>query len=130
MKKNKLTIYSIAKSVSYELLIEEILQTKSESVVRVLEKFVNRKYSIKLKVISLKIFNAFLFGILPIFPLIAYFEISQLLTNNVPFEVNIFIKSLIFVIFFSLQFFDFFLMGIFNSIGIMSGEIFGWLKSL
>jgi hypothetical protein len=130
MNKNKLTIYSIAKSVSYELLIEDLLQIKGESSVSVLEKFIKRKYSIRLKVIWLKIFNAFLFGILPIFPLIAYFEVIRLLPNAIPFEVNIFITSLIFVIFFSLQFFDFILMGIFNSIDIMSGEIFSWLKTL
>ena len=130
MNKNKLTVYSIAKTVSYELLIEELLQRKEELVIQVLEKYTKRKNSIKLNIIYLKIFNALLFGILPIFPLISYLGVFQLLTVSVPFEVSIFIKGLIFMIFFSLQFFDFILLGIFNSINIMSGEMFTWLKTL
>jgi hypothetical protein len=130
MKKNKQTIYSIAKSVSYELLIEELLQANEQLVTRVLEKFIKRKHSIRLKVISLKIFNSIIFGILPIFPLLAYFGVTQLGTDAFSIEVNILVKSLILVIFFSLQLVDFLLMGIFNSINIMSGEIFSWLKTL
>lgn len=130
MNKDKPTVYSIAKTVSYELLIEELLQRKEELVLQVLEKFTKRKYSITLNIIYLKIFNALLFGILPIFPLIAYMGVFQLLTISVLFEVSIFIKGLIFIIFFSLQFFDFILLGIFNSINVMSGEMFTWLKTL
>ncbi|MHA2339991.1 MAG: hypothetical protein ACXACX_22045 [Candidatus Hodarchaeales archaeon] len=130
MKKNNYTVYSIAKTVSYELLIEELLQRREQLVIRVLDKFIKRKYSIRINIIFLKIFNAFLLGILSIFPLIAYNEVNQVLIDTVPFEVTLLINSLIFAIFFCLQFIDFFLIGIFNAIAIMSGDIFSWLKTL
>ncbi|MFX0181307.1 MAG: hypothetical protein ACFE78_14065, partial [Candidatus Hodarchaeota archaeon] len=72
-----------------------------------------------------------IFGILPIFPLMAYMDISRFLVDvPVHHQISIFIKSLTFEIFFTLQFLDFFLMGIFNLINIMSGEIFEWFKTL
>jgi len=126
-----MSIYSIAKMINYELLIEEQLQVQSTSSSKIIEKYSKNKISLKFKVISLKLFNAIIFAVLPIFPLIAYFNIEEyFMSNQVPTEVNFLIKSLIFVIFFGLQITDFLLMGIFNSINIMSGTIFNWFKTL
>ncbi|MFX1313677.1 MAG: hypothetical protein ACFFHD_13865, partial [Promethearchaeota archaeon] len=123
--------YSLAKNISYEILIEDQLQLKSEAVSRLLERYSKRRTSLKVKFLSYKIINAIIFGILPIFPLIAYMDISRFLVDvQVHNQISIFIKSLIFEIFFTLQFLDFFLMGIFNLINIMSGEIFEWFKTL
>ncbi len=131
MKNNKLSTYSLAKNISYEILIEEQLQLKSEATSRLLEKYNKRKTSLKVKFLSYKIINAIIFGILPIFPLMAYIDISRFLVDvPVHHQISIFIKSLTFEIFFTLQFLDFFLMGIFNLINIMSGEIFEWFKTL
>ncbi|MHA2429532.1 MAG: hypothetical protein ACXACC_00730, partial [Promethearchaeota archaeon] len=131
MKNNKLSTYSLAKSISYEILIEEQLQLKSEAASRLLEKYNRRKTSLKVKFLSYKIINAIIFGILPIFPLLAYMDISRFLVDvPVHHQISIFIKSLTFEIFFTLQLLDFFLMGIFNLINIMSGEIFEWFKTL
>jgi len=131
MKNNKLSTYSLAKNISYEILIEEQLQLKSEATSRLLEKYNKRSTSLKLKFLSYKIINAIIFGILPIFPLMAYMDINRFLVDvPVHHQISIFIKSLTFEIFFTLQFLDFFLMGIFNLINIMSGEIFEWFKTL
>ncbi|MFX1588284.1 MAG: hypothetical protein ACFFC1_09020, partial [Promethearchaeota archaeon] len=131
MKNNKLSTYLLAKNISYEILIEEQLQLKSEASTRLLEKYNKKKTSLKVKFLSYKIINAIIFGILPIFPLIAYMDIDRFLVDvPVHHQISIFIKSLTFEIFFTLQFLDFFLMGIFNLINIMSGEIFEWFKTL
>ncbi|MHA2429533.1 MAG: hypothetical protein ACXACC_00735 [Promethearchaeota archaeon] len=131
MKNNKLSTYFLAKNISYEILIEEQLQLKSEATRRVLERFSKRKSSLKLKFVSYKFINSLIFGILPIFPLIAYLELSNFFVRAaVHIQIAIFTKSLIFQIFFTLQFLDFFLMGLFNLINIMSGEIFEWFKTL
>ena len=131
MKNNKLSTYLLAKNISYEILIEEQLQLKSEASTRLLEKYNKKRTSLKVKFLSYKIINAIIFGILPIFPLIAYMDISRFLVDvPVHHQISIFIKSLTFEIFFTLQFLDFFLMGIFNLINIMSGEIFEWFKTL
>ncbi|MGB5911439.1 MAG: hypothetical protein WBH31_09620 [Promethearchaeia archaeon] len=131
MKNNKLSTYFLAKNISYEILIEEQLQLKSEATRRVLERFSKRRSSLKLKFVSYKFINSIIFGILPIFPLIAYLELSNFFVREaVHIQIAIFTKSLIFQIFFTLQFLDFFLMGLFNLINIMSGEIFEWFKTL
>jgi len=77
MKCNKLSTYFLAKNISYEILIEEQLQLKSEATRRILERFSKKKSSLKLKFVSYKIINSIIFGILPIFPLIAYLELSN-----------------------------------------------------
>ena len=131
MKSNKLSTYFLAKNISYEILIEEQLQLKSEATRRILERFSKKRSSLKLKFVSYKIINSIIFGILPIFPLIAYLELSNFFVReSVHIQIAIFTKSLIFQIFFTLQFLDFFLMGLFNLINIMSGEIFEWFKTL
>ncbi len=131
MKDTKISTYSLAKNISYEILIEDQLQLKSEAVSRLLERYSKRRTSLKVKFLSYKIINAIIFGILPLFPLMAYMDISRFLVDvQVHHQISIFIKSLIFEIFFTLQFLDFFLMGIFNLINIMSGEIFEWFKTL
>ncbi|MFX1495018.1 MAG: hypothetical protein ACFFBZ_12100 [Promethearchaeota archaeon] len=131
MKGEKISTYSLAKNISYEIIIEDQLQLKSEAASRLLERYSKRRTSLKVKFLSYKIINAIIFGILPIFPLIAYMDISRFLVAvPVHHQISIFIKSLIFEIFFTLQFLDFFLMGIFNLINIMSGEIFEWFKTL
>ena len=130
MKSNKLSTYFLAKNISYEILIEEQLQLKSEATRRVLERFSKKRSSLKLKFVSYKIINSIIFGILPIFPLIAYLELTNFFASgSVHIQIAIYTKSLVFQIFFTLQFLDFFLMGLFNLINIMSGEIFEWFKT-
>ena len=131
MKNNRLSTYHLAKNISYEILIEEQLQLTSEAKNRLFEKYSKRRRALKLKFISYKIINAIIFGVLPIFPLMAYLDITRFFVNvPVHHQIAIFIKSLTFEIFFTLQFLDFFLMGLFNLINIMSGEIFEWFKTL
>ena len=73
----------------------------------------------------MKISYAIIFGILPIFPLLTYFQIAENLSNNlIPVDTIIFTGSLFFGLYFALQFFNFFLMAMLETGMIMSGRIF------
>jgi len=131
MKTNKLSKYSIAKNISYEILIEEQLELESEATSKILLKYRKKTISLKLKFISYKIINGLIFVFLPIFSLIAFLNITNSLINaEANIQTIIFIQSLTFQIFFILEFFNFFLMGVFNLINLMSSEIFEWFKTL
>ncbi|MFX1401074.1 MAG: hypothetical protein ACFE8V_07470 [Promethearchaeota archaeon] len=131
MRNNKYSIYSIAKNISYEILIEEQLQLKSEAIDQIFAKYRKKKRSLKLKFLSYKIINSIIFVILPIFPLIAFLGITNSLTEaGADPQIIVFIQSFVLQTYFLLQFFDFFLMGVFNLMNIMSGEIFEWFKTL
>ncbi|MHA2131324.1 MAG: hypothetical protein ACW99L_15275, partial [Promethearchaeota archaeon] len=96
-----------------------------------LERYKSKERSLKIKVIVTKIIYAFIFGILPIMPLLTYFQIVENLSvNPVSTEIIILIGSMFFTMYFILQFFNFFLMGLLESGIIMSGVIFRWFETL
>ncbi|MFX1324612.1 MAG: hypothetical protein ACFE8N_06635 [Promethearchaeota archaeon] len=131
MRNNKLTLYYIAKYTNYELLVDELILTKSTNQSDSLEKIKRRKKSIQFKIFRMKILYAIIFGILPIAPLLGYFEIADYLINTLlSVEVIIFHGSLFIGLFFTLQFFNFFLMGMLETGMIMTGRIFEWLETL
>lgn len=131
MNINKPSIYSIAKNISYEILIEEQLQLQSKAVNTLFEKYSKKRISLKLKFLSYKIINGIIFALLPLFPIIAYADVTTSLTNvGAHVQIVMFIQSLVLQTFIILQFFDFFLMGVFNLVNIMSGDIFEWFKTL
>ncbi|MFW9772309.1 MAG: hypothetical protein ACFFEO_09110 [Candidatus Thorarchaeota archaeon] len=131
MKANKISKYAVAKNISYEIIIEEQLQLKSEATSTILEKYKKKRISLKLKFISYKIINAIIFILLPLFPILSFLDSTSSLTNaGADVQIIMFIQSLVLQTFIIVQFFDFFLMGVFNLINIMSGEIFDWFKTL
>ncbi|MHA2218268.1 MAG: hypothetical protein ACXACY_20230, partial [Candidatus Hodarchaeales archaeon] len=128
MKSEKLTLYYIAKYTNYELLIDSLTLTNQLGAWKANKK---SERSIKLKIIRTKILYAIIFGILPIFPLLGYFEIADLLINTpISAEIIIFHGVLYFGLFFILQFINFFLMGMLETGMIMSGRIFEWFETL
>ncbi|MFW9785945.1 MAG: hypothetical protein ACFFFB_26910, partial [Candidatus Heimdallarchaeota archaeon] len=131
MRNNKLTLYYIAKYTNYELLVDELILTKGTNQSDSLEKIKRRKRSIQFKIFRMKILYAIIFGILPIAPLLGYFEIADYLIDTLlSVEVIIFHGSLFIGLFFTLQFFNFFLMGMLETGMIMTGRIFEWLETL
>ncbi|MHA2197186.1 MAG: CPBP family glutamic-type intramembrane protease [Promethearchaeota archaeon] len=128
MKSEKLSLYNIAKYSNYELLIDSLILTNQLGA---WEEKKKNKRSIKIKVIRTKVLYAIIFGILPIFPLLGYFEISDLLLYApISIEIIIFHGVLYFGLFFILQFINFFLMGMLETGMIMSGRIFEWFETL
>ncbi|MEJ2248415.1 MAG: O-antigen ligase [Candidatus Lokiarchaeota archaeon] len=129
MNNELLELYSIAKYTSQEILLEENIQNAGASTSIYLENFKKNKRSLRIQIVVMKIFYAFLFSILPIIPLLTFFQITQNI-GIVDFEILIFIGCFIFSVFFLLQLFNLILMGMINVTTIMSGKIFHWFETL
>jgi hypothetical protein len=124
-------ILSLAKINSMEILIEEQLQYVGSYQSRFFENYKKNKENLRKKELMTKIISSVMFTILPIIPLLAYIQINnQLMSGTIPSEVVVFTGSLLFAIYFSLQFFNFFLLGMFNTTMIISGRIFKWYETL
>jgi hypothetical protein len=122
-------LYRIAKYASNEILLEENLENTGTGSSIFLENYGKNKKSLKFQIILMKIFYAFLFGILPILPLVAFFKLIAYL-EILNFNVLIFVGSIIFSVFFLLQLLNLLLMGMINVTTIMTGRIFHWFETL
>ncbi len=130
-QKKKISLFSIAKYTNKELLLEGLLQSKGIYQLRILERYKYKQRSLKIKVIVSKIVYAIIFGILPIMILIPYFLIIEdLMESSASTESIIFIGGFFFTLYFAMQFFNFFLMGLLESGMIMSGIMFRWFETL
>ena len=106
MPNDKLNLSKIAKFVNQEMLIEELLLVNAENL---LKKYSKKKKLLKIKILATKIFYSIIFGILPIIPLMTYFEMRDGIVNQgFHIQVAVFSGSLLFVFFFILQFFNVF----------------------
>lgn len=131
MTAKSLSLYAIAKYANQELLLESLLQAKGSFQSLFLEKFRKRQRTLKIKVIATKILYSVIFGILPVMLIFTYIEIIQS-ADLYPFSPDniIFTGVIFFGLYFVLQFFNFFLMGILESSMVMSGLIFSWFETL
>ncbi len=130
MKIHKSKIYAIVKQISYEALLEELLQYRSDATNRLVQKFSKNSLRMKLKFLSNKLFNSVLLVIQPIFLLFTYVNLDQTITGNIHFQIVLFAKAINLEFFFVLQFFNFLLLGFFNLSSIMSGRNFQWINTL
>jgi len=131
LSQKKISLFSIAKYANKELFLESLLQSKGIYQIRILERYKNKQRSLKIKVIVTKIVYALIFGILPIMILFPYFQIIEdLMESSASTESIIFIGGFFFTLYLTMQFFNFFLMGILESGTIMSGRIFRWFETL
>ncbi len=126
-----LSLYTYAKYANRELLLETLLQSKGTYQTLFIERFKKNQRSFKIKIIATKILYSVIFGILPILLIATYLEIMESLSIY-PYAVeNIMLTGIIFFgLYFILQFFNFFLMGIMESSMVMSGLIFSWFETL
>ncbi|TET01941.1 MAG: hypothetical protein E3J90_03035 [Promethearchaeota archaeon] len=131
MKEKKLTLYAMAKFVTREVILLEQIHYSDAFQTRLLENYKKSQKFLRNKIITTKISSAIIFGVLPIIPLLTYLKIIQYLSNpSISIEIMMFGGSLIFSIFFLVQFFNFFLLAMINTTMIMSGESFEWYESL
>ncbi|MFW9881361.1 MAG: hypothetical protein ACFFG0_50500 [Candidatus Thorarchaeota archaeon] len=131
MKETKPNFYTISKLINKEILVEELLRVRGISKDPFLTRYNKKKKRLKYKIIFTKIFYSIIFGILPIFPLITYYELrQQIITAEFLVSIVIFGENLVFVFFFLLQFLNIFFMGMIEVSLIISGSIFGWLETL
>jgi hypothetical protein len=129
MKTKKLSLYSIIKQISYELLLEEQLQSKSDNT-RLFERLSKKQNALKIKFLSYKIINSIIFAIQPVFLLIAYLNLNLVLDDNLGVSTLLFVKAMNFNFFFIVQLLNFFLLGFFNLTNIMSADTYNWVKTL
>ena len=131
MKGKKLPLYSMAKFITREVMLEEQFHFSDAFRTRLFENYKKSQKFLRNKIITTKISGALIFGILPIIPLITYLKIIQYLNNpSISIEIVMFGGSLIFSIFFLVQFFNYFLLAMINTTMIMSGKSFEWYVSL
>ena len=124
-------LYLISKNLSHEIIMEEYLQSRGANYSVLSENYAKSKKQFKIKAIITKLFYALIFGVLPIIPLFAYFEYINIITSGgYEFEFLIFSISILYGIFFLLQFFNFLLMTIMETTVVMSGKSMGWFKTL
>ncbi|MFX0048544.1 MAG: hypothetical protein ACFE8G_10310, partial [Candidatus Hermodarchaeota archaeon] len=129
MKAKTLSIYSITRHISYEVLLEEQLQLKIENS-RLFDRLNKKKNVLKLKFLSYKIINSVIFAIQPVFLLMAYINLNLTVPDFLDAPTMLFLKAINFHFFFIMQLFNFFLVGLFNLTNIMSGDIYDWVKTL
>ena len=131
MKEKKLPLYSMAKFITREVMLEEQFHFSDAFRTRLFENYKKSQKFLRNKIITTKISGAIIFGVLPIIPLITYLKIIQYLNNpSISIEIVMFGGSLIFSIFFLVQFFNYFLLAMINTTMIMSGKSFEWYVSL
>jgi len=131
MKKKKLILFSMAKYITREVIFQEQIHYSDAFRTRLFENYKKSQKFLRNKIITTKISGAIIFGVLPIIPLITYLKIIQYLKNpSISIEIMVFGGSLLFSLFFLVQFFNFFLLAMINTIMIMSGKSFEWYESL
>ena len=131
MNDKELSLVSLSKITTHEILIDEQIGQLGTVRFRYFKRFLANHASLKRRFILSKIFGAIIFGVLPILPLLTYFEVLDFInTGTFPIESILFAGSLLFGIFFVFQFFNFFLMAMLNTMKILSGSIFEWFETL
>ncbi|MFX1531542.1 MAG: hypothetical protein ACFFBC_10555 [Promethearchaeota archaeon] len=131
MKFKDLNLFSLSKITTYEILIdEEIGRLESARFHYFKGDILNREY-LKRRLLISKILGAVIFGVLPIIPLLSYFQVLDFINEGTfPAEIILFTSSLLFSVYFLFQFFNFFLMSMLNTMKLISGSIFEWFETL
>jgi len=131
MKFKELSLISLSKITTYEILIDEQIGRLESARFRNLKgDLLNREF-LKRRFLLSKIFGAVIFGVLPIIPLLAYFQVLDFINEGTfPTEIILFTSSLLFSVYFLFQFFNFFLMSMLNTMKLISGSIFEWFETL
>ncbi|MFX1503834.1 MAG: hypothetical protein ACFFDH_22930 [Promethearchaeota archaeon] len=131
MQKAKSNLLTLAKYVNQELLIEELFRVRGLTEDSFSRKYRKKKRIIKIKIIFTKIFYSIIFGILPVIPLLSYFEVqAQYITDGITLHIVIFGGSLLYSFFFILQLLNILFMGMIEISLIMSKNLFFWLETL
>ncbi|MFW9989422.1 MAG: hypothetical protein ACFFC3_12265, partial [Candidatus Odinarchaeota archaeon] len=127
---SEFNLFSIAKYINREIYLESWLRSKGIYQVPILEKYSLNQNILKVKVVFYKIIYALVFVILPFVPIFTYIRtIEDLLIFDVSVDKIVLLGGIIFSLFFGLQFFNFFLMGLLESGIIFSGKHLKWFET-
>ncbi|TFF89705.1 MAG: hypothetical protein EU548_06745, partial [Promethearchaeota archaeon] len=96
-----------------------------------LEKLRNNNKYVKSQTLVMKLVFAFLMTFFPIVSLISYFDILEAVNDpNITLELIIFVQSLLYCIYFSMNVLYLFLFGLFTTSAYSTGEAFNFLHTL
>jgi len=131
MSKQKLSLFKLAKYTNLEIVMEAQVQSTGANQSRLMERYKKNKNSIKNQARALKFAYGFLLTFLVVVPI---FGVSQLIealtTGSINLNASLFAGSLIFVIFFAMQFAYLLVLGLLNISALMTGEAFRWFETL
>ncbi len=126
MTKDILKLYSLAKVLNHEVFLDAQLQTAGSRQAKYLERLENSKNNIRNGVLAQKVSYALVLCILPILPLITYFQMQDFLGS-----LGLYLSAaFIFSIFFGLILLYTVLLGMLTVSSFMSGNAFKWLRTL
>ncbi len=123
--------YDLAYISLQEIILDAQIQISGANKSYFLEKYERKRKSMKKQIIITKIIYAFLFSIMPLIPIITYLEATRVFIEGIfPINVLIFIETLLFSLYFVLQFVYFLSLRILNFSIIMSGDPFKYFEIL
>jgi membrane protease YdiL (CAAX protease family) len=126
MLKEAFESYSLAKQINHEVFIDAQLQTAGSKQDQILEKMEKSTNYIRNNIIAMKVIFAVVLSILPLLPLLTYFQMRDFLGSYGLYLSSSFLIS----IFFGLNLLYILLVGMINVSSFMSGKAFKWLRTL
>ncbi|MBD3196618.1 MAG: CPBP family intramembrane metalloprotease [Candidatus Lokiarchaeota archaeon] len=130
MEGSLIELYKKAKYINREVFFDSQMQSAGSNQARLLERLEKNKSHLRVSMIVMKVVYAFLLCFLPVFPLIAYFQVLDLLSGSLVIESLIFTSSLIFSIFLGMLLLYLILFGMPSTGSFMSGKSFRWIQTL
>ena len=131
MSKQKLSLFKLAKYTNLEIVMEAQVQSTGANQSKLMERYKKNKNSIKNQARALKFAYGFLLSFIVVVPIIGVTQlIEALTTGSINLSASLFAGSIIFVIFFAMQFAYLLILGLLNVSALMTGEAFRWFETL
>ncbi|MFX1549273.1 MAG: type II CAAX prenyl endopeptidase Rce1 family protein [Promethearchaeota archaeon] len=131
MEEKKLKYYKLARYPVYEVLMEGQIASAGAHQAKLLERFKKNNKYIKHQYLSLKFVYAFLFVVLPVFPLVIFLQSADYI-NFGTYSINtiFFVSSISLMFFFGMTVLYMLMLGMVSTSSFMSGNSFKWLQTL
>ena len=118
--------YSLAKQINHEVFLDAQLQTAGSKQDQILEKIEKSNNYIRNNIIAMKLVFAIVLSVLPLLPLLTYFQMQDFIGSYGLYLSAAFLFS----IFLGLNLLYILLVGMLNVSSFMSGKAFKWLRTL
>ncbi|MFX1379085.1 MAG: CPBP family intramembrane glutamic endopeptidase [Promethearchaeota archaeon] len=131
MEEDKLKYYKLARYPVYEVLMEGQIASAGAHQAKLLEKFKKNSKYIKHQYLSLKFVYAFLFTVLPVFPLVIFLQSAEYINLGThPINTVFFVSSISLMFYFGMTVLYMLMLGMVSTSSFMSGNSFKWLQTL
>ncbi|MFW9968981.1 MAG: CPBP family intramembrane glutamic endopeptidase [Candidatus Odinarchaeota archaeon] len=131
MEEQKLKYYKLARYPVYEVLMEGQIASAGAHQAKLLEKFKKNNKYIKHQYLALKFVYAFLFVVLPVFPLFVFLQSAEYFNlGTYPINTIFFVSAIALLFFFGMTVLYMLMLGMVSTSSFMSGNSFKWLQTL